>query len=280
MKKHIDMRKFCDARHYLAATYQAKRESNPRFNLSVWARQLGLKSQGYLSNVMNGHRPISSGLTAKFSTHLGLGPADHAYFSLLVDFSQEKNPGKKEGYAGLLKRVNPDFRAASFDLDQFKCVHEWHHIAISEMIKLKGFREDGDAMSAALGRRLTPRQCEEALERLKRLKLVKYDESGRLVSNRDAPLFIGDGRPNEYLRFHHGQFIDLAKEALLLEEFGKRDVRGTTFAIKAENMPALVRLITEFHENLHRLAVQTHGDAVVRVNTQAFSLTNEMRNDP
>jgi uncharacterized protein (TIGR02147 family) len=105
--------------------------------------------------------------------------------------------------------------------------------------------------------------------------LVEKTSESRLVSTN---LFIKTptNQPSRALRNHHQQMIQKAQEALEGQIISKRDITGTTVAIKPEQLELAKREIQKFHKRLADLLdTADSGDAseVYQLNIQFFSLT-------
>lgn len=186
---------------------------------------------------------------------------------MLVHF---QNPRVRPGRADAV-----DSSYLQLTADQFHVVSDWHYFAILNLISIKGFRSDPAWIAVRLG--VSQSMVESALERLKRLEMVKEDGRGRL--SRAKPRYrTTDDIANLSLRKSHHQTLDLAKEALDSEPIDRRDFTWLTFPISARKLPVAKAMIRKFQDEI---LASFEGDAdcdeVYRLAIQLFSLTKGNR---
>lgn len=263
MKKvDFDITNFTDARSLIATSFQLKKSRNPKFSLRAWARQLGYKNPSLLSDIICGRRSPSRDFLMKLSSHLML--------------SQDVQKRLLESASRATSRVRRrELTSSTFklDLDDFRLIAEWYHLAILELFDLKTFKPDPRWIARHLCKPVSVNLIQDALDRLQRLGFVVRDEYGSLKKSPMADAyFIGRRQSNEAIRMHHSQTVSMALETLT-QSLDARDFSGTTFAIRREAAESVRKEIYRFHKRLLTLqAPAGDGDEVLRVNVQMFRL--------
>ena len=239
------------------AELQAK---NARYSLRAYADRIGIHP-GALSSIMNGRRAVSLKIVKRVANRLMLNPSEEA--RLLKAFSAAEADG------GELERNRPQ-DWLTLAAHEFKVMADWEHKAILSLLNTKFVFKSSEQITARLG--LPTRQIENAIDRLKLLKLIKQTSSGRFVRVA-KPLKTSNGINDSAIRKAHGQSLDLAKTALQDIPVAHRDIRSITFAIDTEKIPQAQALIDEFHDRLSELLESGSRTEVYRFTTALFPLT-------
>lgn len=238
------------------------RSADPTLSMRELARRLGYTNPSFLSDVIKGRRRLKPELVDRIACVLDLDDKQVACLKKLL---------RRERNGHILTGVPT--RDSILFLDKFRFIADWFHLAILEMLDLKGASSDPEEISKRSGRRVSRAIVELALERLQRLGLVR-SINGRLEKVR-ADLFVGDEAPSEAIRRHHAQSLELAREALDKIPLERRDFRGTFIAIRRGDWSRLQGVLTAFHEELHELHAPGEADLVVQIASQAFPITEE-----
>jgi uncharacterized protein (TIGR02147 family) len=94
-----DLRDYFEARKLLVDVLQWRKKADPKFSISEWSRELGLKSRTYLHLVIAGKRKITPNTAGALAVNLGLSKSDISYFETLISYSQAPSMALKETYA-------------------------------------------------------------------------------------------------------------------------------------------------------------------------------------
>lgn len=241
--------------HVLREVLLEKIEQNPAFSLRALARRLGV-SHAYLSQVMNGKKTLSAKRAVEFGQILGL---DETFVAAAIKEKKNRETGQ----------------AYFLEIERFKLLTQWYHIAILDLTTVKGFRSDAKWIARKLG--ITIVQTKAALERLDRLGLLTM-QNGEWVKVADKITF-GDDAPKRAVREFHCQMI---RKALELHEtatdagFDRRDISGTTMAINPRLIPEAKKKIAKFRRELTKFLQQGDCDALYQLNIQVFSLEKDV----
>ena len=240
---------------YLQAVLQAKRSKNPRFSLRALAKRMGYRNPSLLSDVMLGRRTASNDFVQRLTVAEGLSEQESRRLTQFV-------------------KAKPVSR---LPLDRFRFIADWYHLTLLEMILLKGFSSEPQALAKRLFRPLTKATIAGAWARLERLGLIECNANGTYRRGPEAThLFIGEGVSDSAIRLHHLQMIELATNAMESQPVNERDISGSTVALRKADLPRLRTAIYELHRLINELtAPQGAADAVYRMNIQLFRLDKE-----
>lgn len=264
---------FNSSSDFLSAVLAEKKAKNTGYSMRAWSKQLGFRNPSTLSGVLQGHRRLSPELAHRLASSLCETDSERRYFEVLAMMEKAKSSVERDVYAGVLASLRPQsVKVDQIAVERFRFVADWYHVAVLEMVSLKDFVEDAKTIAEQLGPEISPATIQDAINRLVTLEWLERDSHGKLT--RKTPRYIvDDSVPSDAVKNHHEQMIDRAKLALHTQSREERDFRGTTFAVKRESIPELVRLIHKFHHDIHQYTVQSGADEVYRVNTQCFKVT-------
>lgn len=267
---------------FLSASIRATQEQNPRFSLRAWAKQLGLSHVAMLSMVLNSKRKLLPSLSSKISQYYlktGQFTENEArYFDMLVLFSNASANDEKIFYERILASLRPDRTFSTLDLDHFRIVSDWYHLAIVEMTQLKDFLSDPRWIRLRLGGCVNEGQVKDAIDRLIRIGLLERNTEGelkKLKSNYATPTDIS----NEAIRNFHSQMIEKSLNALKTQSVEERDITAHILTTSKAKLPEAKRMIRDFRKNLAEFLETPQGDAVYQVNIQLFNALEDKKNE-
>lgn len=234
------------------AKYEELRSQNPQFSRRAFSKRLGL-SPGAMSEIFNGQRKVSQKLIQKIFARLGVNP-------------QELNIISNED------SIDPMYLQLS--MDQFSVISDWHHFAILNLMRTKGFKNDSHWIAKRLG--LPHQSASSAIERLMRLGFIVKRKDGRWV--RKAPRFkTSDDITNSSVKSAHRQYMQKAKEALDCLSVAERDFTSLMIRMSPEQLPQAKKLIREFQDRFAAEIELKPQTEVFQMLIQLFPLTKGAR---
>lgn len=259
-------------RDMLMAQFDARCRRNPKYSRRAFARDLGL-SPSQLSEVLHGDRGLSPGKAATIVQRLQLPQDDSEIFCDMVE-SEHARDGARRAMAQ--SRLASRMARRSFHdmtLDSFVLIAEWYHLAILELLKVKGFRSETSWIARTLG--VGGEAIEGAIRRLTRLGLV-HSDAGRLHTPAEKEkTSTPDDVPSQAVRSFHAQILQKALAAIKTQPVDEREFGTLLLAIKKERLPEAKRLMREFQCRFSEL-MQDAGerDEVYALSTQFFRLSS------
>ena len=160
------------------------------------------------------------------------------------------------------------------ELDRFRFLSDWYHVAILDLTLLKGFRSDVDWIAHRLG--ISPLQVKSATERLKRLGLLRTGPRG--LKKTHAKIAVPTDQSEKAIREFHAQMMDQAKAAMERpgrDEFESREIGSATMAINARRIPRARKMIQRFRRELLEFMTAGECSELYQLNVQFFRLTRE-----
>ena len=217
-------------RLFLHAELQKRKDRNPSYNLSSFARSLGT-DVSTLSKILRGIRPLRKKAIQKLGLKLGLNP---------VQISQHQTPSAAPA------------EYMQLSVDEFKLISDWHHYALLELMRLPKFRGEPPWISKAL--HISISEVQVAIERLQRLKMIEIDEDGNWkdLSGGYSTTLGNDFTTQAFKKFQK-QILEKASLALDETPYEERSQTSMTMAIDRKKISEAKKLIVEFQRKLNQL---------------------------
>jgi uncharacterized protein (TIGR02147 family) len=230
---------------------------NPRYSLRALARDLGV-THSYLSQVVSGKKGLSVSRFLQVSHILKL---DESTTQAVI--RSNKLGTKRE-------RISEEKRHfVSLEVDRFRILNEWFHIAILDLTLLKTFKAEARWIAGRLG--ITTREAQRALLRLKRLKLL-VRENGSWKKG-SSWLEIMSPSSNALIREYHKQMIQKGLTALTEQDIDERDITGSTIPANPQRLEGAKRKIKKFRREIIKYLGEGDCTELYQLNVQLFLLT-------
>ena len=122
-------------RTFLKSELADRVTANEAYSLRAFSKHLGV-TPSMLSDVLRGKRNLSLDMALKISHRLKLEGKEVEYFSTLVQFDTAKTMELKAELQTRLLALNSKNDPHDLNVDAFKMIADWYHIAILEICTL------------------------------------------------------------------------------------------------------------------------------------------------
>lgn len=197
MKCGLDIYSYTNYRLFLQSALHALKEQDRKFSQRYIAQKLGLKSSGWLADVVAGRKNLSMETLRSLCDFLELNQREKAFFETLVFYSQaESNEEKHRHYEHLLS-----FREVSADLlgkDRFEYFSQWYPMVLREWMLVEPFQGKHEQLAQ---KTLPPIQTEEvaqALDLLSKLGMIE-----KHVGGKQMPTAVHVKKQSDFDRMHY-----------------------------------------------------------------------------
>ena len=263
---------------FLRDLFSTRRERNSSYSMSAFARDLGVSSS-LLSRVLSGSRPMTLKLAMQISTALDLDEAKSN--AMVLSVIQSSSKSAKISKKVRAKLENELSKSASQDsgplytsveIERFKTMASWHHLAILNLTTIEGFKNDPVWIAKKLG--ILAVEAQEAVERLIAVGLLSENET--TLQRTKQNFYIKTQRSEFAIRKFHEQMIAKANDQLKNTsdvDFQRRLINGTTFACGPEHLETIKEKIDRLQDEILALVSTGAREDVYQMNVQFFPLT-------
>ncbi len=272
----VDVFEFLDYRAFLAAWFDARKASNPRFSHRQFARMAGQKSPSLLIQVIQRKRNLTDQTAQAFAAGMKLDEAQTSFFMHLIELDQaESDEARNEAWL----RVSAErrFRAArKVEGDAWTYLSSVRHPAVRELASLPGFRDDPKWIAKMMRPHISESEARAALDLLFNLGMLQRDPNGLV---KPVEVSVATAREVGTLAVHnyHRESADRAREAVGSVSPSERHFLGLTVAIPPELVPVLKEQLNAVQARLLDLCDSSPGlkRRVVQINLHMFPLTED-----
>lgn len=239
-----------DYRSYLKSVLADKISDNPSYSLRSFAKQSGLAA-GFLSEVLAGKKRLSTESTLKIATALALDSKETDFFRTLVELDVVKSARTKLLLTQKLESIFPRRRTASLDLDTFRAISDWKHLAAVELANVDGVQLNAETISQRL--QTSRLEARAMLDRLARMKLIVEGPRG-YFKKADCDPVVHSEAPNDALRNFHRQTLAKAAEALTTQSNKEKFVGSETMAFDPDDLEKVNQVLEECFTKVLKIA--------------------------
>jgi uncharacterized protein (TIGR02147 family) len=250
-----------------------KQRRNPSYSMRAAARDVGVTS-GYLTLVLQGKRHLTFKRAVEFVQLLRIDEQTSQVFLRAVALEATKDAGCRAFLEKSLAEESSESvqTYATLELDRFRTLSEWYHIAILDLTLVQGFRPDPTWIAEELG--ITVAQVNTAASRLQRLGLLEIRDGQWIKTN--ALLAIPTTYSDRAMREFQEQMLEKAREALQspeADDFAARDISGISMAINPARLPEAKLKIQKFRREMLEFLGTGECTELYRMNVQLFGLS-------
>jgi uncharacterized protein (TIGR02147 family) len=168
---------YTDFRNFLKDAFQELKERDTKFSQRFILSRIGVKSSGWLSDMLSGRRNLGRIQMLNLARLIDLNPREELYFQTLVDYGQANTVSdKKRAYEKLL--TFQELPRDIIESDRFEYFSKWYYSAIREYMLIEPFRGD----YARLARRIRPAikasEAREAIVLLEKMGFIRKYSGG------------------------------------------------------------------------------------------------------
>jgi uncharacterized protein (TIGR02147 family) len=265
---------YTDYRKFLRDYYEEAKAKNPGYSYQVFSIKAGLKSKGFLYNVLHGKRAISRSNIFSFSQAMRLNKYEMEYFEYLVAFNQAKNLRERTYFFERLSSIKNSgpkaWKPQIVRNEQYEFYSNFHHSIVRSLIGMFGFKDDYQWLAKRVYPAITPGKAKKSVALLERLGFIKKQKDGSYTLT-DATITTPAEVMSVAVQNFHKQAGGLALKALSGLPGGRRNITGVTLGISKETYAIMCEEIHAFRTRLLQIAESDqNADEVYQLNFQFF----------
>jgi|WetSurMetagenome_2_1015567.scaffolds.fasta_scaffold148597_2 uncharacterized protein (TIGR02147 family) len=265
---------YTDFRKYLAEYYEEKKRNNPRFSYQIIADKAGIKSKGFIYNIINGEKVLSKSNIFKLSKALDHNQYEADYFENCVAFSQSDDLLERKTLLEKLNKAKNIRKEPSktqlLRKDQYEFISNWYHAVVRSIIGMYGFKGDYGLLAKMVNPPITATQAKHSVRLLEKLGLINRGENGDYTLS-EAGLTTGKDVMSIAFQNFHIACIDLAKRAIAVFPVNKRNITGLTLGISEKSYDRICDEIQMFQSKIMEIAnADKEANRVYQLNFHLF----------
>lgn len=265
---------YTDYRCFLKQRFNDTKTANSSFSYRNFIRKAGFKSSGFLKHVIDNKRNLAQEGIYKMCKGFDLKGDEARYFENLVKMNQATSIEEKDFYFREISKIIKHRFSKTVITTQYRMFAHWYYVAILELVRLEGFKNDPVWISKRLMQKVPLGKIEKAIDDLVELGFLKRKDDGGL-ERLDKMISTPDEVKSVMLFNFQHQMIDIGKEALNREKENDRDFSTLTIALSESNFKRLKNMVQEFRKKVHSELEADGNDksTVAHMNVQLFKLT-------
>ena len=261
-----------DYRDILRNELKRRCRQNRRYSQTAFARDIKLRPNR-LSEILTGKQGLSAKAAHSVANEMGLTEEECHFFSDLAQSVHGRRSVDRDTALLRIKKYKMNRVFENLHDDLLKVLTEWHHMAILELTRLKGFKNDKSWIARAL--RVSIKDINSAIKRLMRLNLLEESEK-KLCPTRYEKVFRR-GLPADLFRSFQLEILDKAKDAVLTQSPEDCINHSTLFCMDDERLGELQGMINRFAKESRTLIGSTsEKSAVYCLTTHLFRISSEV----
>lgn len=257
---------------FLVDMVRELQHSDPTLSVRALAKRMGMKSHTLLLMMLQGKRPLRVKHAPVLAKGFGLSSQERLYFQALIQFNSAEDLEEKQLCRVWLSDLHPAQPLRIKQLDEFEVVSNWLHMAILALSRTKNFVPTAEAITRRFGKSTNVAETRSALERLKSLGLIEYDESGSFKPTYNK-VTTADDIANIGARTYHRGIMKLADKALDDVPLERREFQSFSISIPDSKIGLAKEMIRKFRTQFAMAMGEEEGDQVFQMNIQLFQLT-------
>ncbi len=262
---------FYDYRKYMREFYEERKRVSA-FSWREFSRLAGFSSPNYMKVVCDGKSRLSKAGVDRVATAMELVDYEREYFTLLVDYAETLDEGKKKLALARIRELSREYRVKMLDGDSYAYFESWLNPVMRELAPM-----NPGAKPLALARMCYPEasatEVRESLDFMVHAGILEkkgeyeYAQAEKIVSGSSEIMPLA-------IRSMHRQMAKFAGEALDLIPVSKRHITGVTLSVTKAEYARIVMELEHFRQKILNIARGVkRGEQVYRLNLQFFPLT-------
>jgi len=252
---------------------------NPLFSYQLFTERAGLKSKGFLYNVIKGKRNLTKSSVFGLMQAMKLSKDESNYFECLVAFNQAENEKERNYFYEKLLSVKSEGKTAwnpqIIRKDQYEFFSKIYHSTIRALIDIYEFKNDFKWLASKIYPPISVVETKKSVNLLENLGFIVKNEHGIYkVTNKSI------AAPNEIhnvvVMNYHKDAGNIALKAMIDTPQKKRDISGMTLGISKKCYDEICQEIKALRQKISKKVEEDNcADLVYQLNFQFFPLSND-----
>ncbi|MGA2505890.1 MAG: TIGR02147 family protein [Chitinispirillaceae bacterium] len=268
---------YLDFRKFLKDYFEEQKSLQDCFSYKYLSNKAGLRNKGFLYNIVNGSKKLSTSNIFKLSSAMELGKKEAAYFENLVFFNQASSAVERDHFFRQMESFKEHGAvlapARTVRKDQYELYSKWYHSAMRALVGMNPDKKEFQWLGRQLHPAITGREARRSLSLLVRLGLLRQTaKAGYELC--DPLISTGHEVKNVALLNFYLQHLALASDALKNVPSDKRRFEGITLGISKKSYDKICKEFESFVQKALSIAAEDkEADRVYQLMLQLYPLT-------
>lgn len=274
-----DISSYTDYRSFLSDYYEEMKSRNKNFSYQFFAQKAGIKSKGFLYNVIKGKRNLSKSNIFGFIQAMKLSKEAANYFECLVSFNQAQDDRERNYFYEKLISIKSagknDCNPQIVRKDQYEFYSKMYHSAIRSLIDMYDvYENDYDWLAKNIYPPITAQQAKKSVQLLEKLGFIEK-KPGKPYSLTNRSIATPKEVQDVVFLNYHREAGRIALDAMVETPKNKRFISGVTLGISPKTYETICEEISAFRRKIVNIVENdTHSNRVYQLNLQLFPLSN------
>jgi len=259
--------KYIDYRQFIYSCFTAINEGKKKYSYADICPQIGIKSTGHLTLILQGKANISIPLALRIARFLSLNKRESEYFQYLVLFNQAKNHADKRQYFDKIIT----FKEASIRLvetNQYEYYSKWYNAVVRALLPIYKVKDDFTQIAKAIIPSISHEEVRASIELMERIGMVIKDQDGYYMPA-DAVVDTGSTVGTLALTSYAMDLLDIGKASFDRFEKDERVFSWVTLGISKNGYEKMVQELRLFRQRLYEIAnEEQQAERVYQINIQ------------
>lgn len=267
---------YTDYRKFLVDFIAREKAEKNGFSQKVLAEKAGIKSPGFITQIIQGKSNLPDRLIGIFAESLQLKKREANYFELMVHYNQAENHEIKKSF---FKKMTVYKKGNQYTLtpDEFLFYDKWYYSAIRAVLQYLNFKDDYSLLASSIVPSIKPSEAKKAISVLEQLGLIQKNNEGQFVLT-EKHVTTGLNSDSVIINNFVVNTLEIAKDALYRFPKDQRRLSSLTLGVSETGYLRLRDRIDEFRQELIQIVKEDHNiDRVYQVNFQIFPLTSQQK---
>jgi len=270
---------YSDFKKYLRDKIALLKKEDRSYTYRKISSELGIKSPGYITQVLNGTSTLSAKLLPRFVKVLDLKKREALYFEVLVNYNQAKNRESRSLYYQQMTELKK-LSQTKLNTESYLYYEKWYYSAIRAIIDFIPF--DGTNfkdISNVIVPSISEKQVEKAIKVLDKLELIKKSDDG-FYKLAHRHLTTGLNSDSVVLNNFVLNTTDIAKESLYNFPVKERSFSALTLSVSNDCFNEIKDDIAEFRKKIQdKVSKDSNMEKACQLNIQLFPLSKSKEDD-
>jgi uncharacterized protein (TIGR02147 family) len=242
------------------------------FTVEFIAQQVGLRSKGHISLILQGKKNIPLDKIPAFARVFELDEKESGFFRSLILYNQATTHRDKKIF---LDKMVAQLRIADTRLvpSQYRLCEKWYYPPVHELLRLHNISDNFRELARLLIPQISEKEAQEAVQVLKSIRMIEKNEKG-FWKPTDIVLTFGEGWQSVAAREFQRHTLDMAQQALDEIDKKERDISTMTLSMSEKTFHSIQDSIKLFRKEILAM-VRADQDAskVYQLNLAMFPLS-------